>query len=41
MMMSGKKNLAFKIFYNAMEIVEKNKTDEESALDIWKKALSN
>tara|TARA_B100001250_G_scaffold30922_1_gene25367 strand:- start:1115 stop:1588 length:474 start_codon:yes stop_codon:yes gene_type:complete len=41
MMMSGKKNLAFKIFYNSMEIVDKNKTDEESALDTWKKALSN
>ena len=41
MMMSGKKNLAFKIFYDAIEIVEKNKTDEESALDTWKKALSN
>ena len=41
MMMSGKKNLAFKIFYNSMEIVDKNKKDEESALDTWKKALSN
>ena len=40
MMMSGKKNLAFKIFYNSIEIVDKNKTDEESALDTWKKALS-
>jgi|TARA_B100000945_G_C20041647_1_gene439427 small subunit ribosomal protein S7 len=41
MMMSGKKNLAFKIFYNAIDIIDKNKTDEESALDVWKKALSN
>ena len=41
MMMSGKKNLAFKIFYDSMEIVDKNKKDEESALDTWKKALSN
>ena len=41
MMMSGKKNLAFKIFYEAMDIVEKNKSDEESTLDVWKKALSN
>ena len=41
MMMSGKKNLAFKIFYNAMEVVEKNKADEDSALEVWKKALSN
>ena len=41
MMMSGKKNLAFKIFYDAIDIIEKNKTDDESALDVWKKALSN
>ena len=39
--MSGKKNLAFKIFYDAIDIIEKNKTDDESALDVWKKALSN
>jgi len=41
MMMSGKKNLAFKIFYDAMDIVEKNKSDDDSTLDVWKKALSN
>ena len=41
MMMSGKKNLAFKIFYNAMDIVEKSKNDEENCIDVWKKALSN
>ena len=41
MMMSGKKNLAFKIFYNAIDIIEKNKSEDETALDIWKKALSN
>tara|TARA_B100000674_G_C37786208_1_gene889576 strand:- start:168 stop:641 length:474 start_codon:yes stop_codon:yes gene_type:complete len=41
MMMSGKKNLAFKIFYDAIDIVENNKTDDESALDVWKKSLSN
>ena len=42
MMLSGKKNLAFKIFYNAIDIIEKNKTDkEESSVDVWKKALSN
>ena len=40
MMMSGKKNLAFKIFYDAIEIVESNNFDENS-LDVWKKALSN
>ena len=42
MMMSGKKNLAFKIFYDAMEIIEKNNpSDEDSSVDVWKKALSN
>ncbi|MAQ47285.1 MAG: 30S ribosomal protein S7 [Flavobacteriales bacterium] len=42
MMMSGKKNLAFKIFYDAMDIVAKNQpSEEESPVDIWKKALSN
>lgn len=42
MMMSGKKNLAFKIFYDAMEIIEKNNpSEEESSVDVWKKALSN
>ncbi len=41
MMFSGKKNLAFKIFYDAIDIIEKNKIDEETSLDVWKKALSN
>ena len=40
MMMSGKKNLAFKIFYDAIEIIETNNF-EENSLDVWKKALSN
>ena len=41
MMLSGKKNIAFTIFYDAIDIVEKQKTDEDSCLDVWKKALSN
>jgi small subunit ribosomal protein S7 len=42
MMWDGKKSLAFQIFYDAMDIVEQKKTDEEkSALEIWKDALSN
>ena len=41
MMMSGKKNIAFKIFYDAIDIIDKNKTEEETSLDVWKKALSN
>ena len=42
MMWDGKKSVAFKIFYDAMDIVEAKKTDEEkSALELWKDALSN
>jgi small subunit ribosomal protein S7 len=41
-MWDGKKSVAFKIFYDAMDIVEEKKTDEEkTALEIWKDALSN
>ena len=39
MMFSGKKNLAFEIFYAAMDIVtEKTKED---GLEVWKKGLAN
>ncbi|TBW27431.1 30S ribosomal protein S7 [Gramella sp. KN1008] len=42
MMWDGKKSVAFKIFYDAIDIVEQKKQDEEkSALEIWKDALSN
>ena len=42
MMWDGKKSTAFKIFYDAIEIVDEKKTDEEkTALEIWKDALSN
>jgi small subunit ribosomal protein S7 len=42
MMFSGKKSVAFKIFYDAMEIVgQKGKDGEVSALDMWKKAIEN
>ena len=42
MMWDGKKSVAFKIFYDAIDIVEEKKTDEEkSALETWKDALSN
>jgi len=38
----GKKNAAFKIFYDAMDIVaEKAKDKEKSAIEVWKKALEN
>ncbi len=42
LMERGKKNTAFNIFYDALDIVEKKKGNTEvSALDIWKKALEN
>lgn len=42
LMLSGKKNIAFKIFYDAMDIVEKKMKDVESSpVEIWKKALEN
>ena len=38
----GKKSIAFKIFYDAIAIVDEKNTDEEkTALQIWKDALSN
>ena len=42
LMLDGKKSVAFKVFYDAMDIVEEKKQDEEkSALELWKEALSN
>ncbi len=42
LMWDGKKSVAFKIFYDAIDVVEQKNTDEEkSALEIWKEALSN
>ena len=42
LMWDGKKSTAFKVFYDAIDIVEEKKTDEEkSALETWKDALSN
>ena len=42
LMWDGKKSVAFKIFYDAIEIVDERKQDDEkSALEIWKEALSN
>jgi len=41
-MYDGKKSVAFKIFYDALEIVDSRKEDaEKTSLDIWKEALSN
>ncbi|MGX1929840.1 30S ribosomal protein S7 [Flagellimonas sp. 2504JD4-2] len=42
MMWDGKKSVAFKIFYDAIDVVEEKNTDEEkTALELWKDALSN
>ena len=42
MMWDGKKSVAFKVFYDAIDIVEEKKQGEEkTALEIWKDALSN
>jgi len=42
LMWDGKKSTAFKVFYDALDIVDQKKQDEEkSALEIWKDALSN
>jgi small subunit ribosomal protein S7 len=40
LMLDGKKSVAFKIFYDALEIVNE-KVEEEDCLDVWKKALTN
>lgn len=39
LMLDGKKNQAFKIFYDAIDIVKEK--EEEDALEVFKKALSN
>lgn len=40
LMLDGKKSVAFKIFYDALDIVGQ-KITEENSLDVWKKALKN
>ena len=39
LMLKGKKNTAFKIFYDAMDIIEDK--SEDSGLDTWRSALKN
>ena len=42
LMWDGKKSTAFKVFYDAMDIVEaKKNNDEKSSLEVWKDALTN
>jgi len=40
LMLQGKKSIAFKIFYDAMDIV-KEKVADEDPLEVWKKGLAN
>ena len=42
LMWDGKKSVAFKVFYDAIAIVDqKNQDEEKTALELWKDALSN
>ncbi len=42
MMWDGKKSVAFKVFYDCMDIIEKKTKDsEDSPIEIWRKALDN
>lgn len=42
LMWDGKKSVAFKVFYDAMDIVEeKNQDEDKTPLGLWKEALSN
>ena len=42
LMVDGKKNLSYKIFYAALEIVkEKTEKTGKSPLEVWKKSLEN
>ena len=40
LMLHGKKNVAYKIFYDAMDIVSE-KTQDSSPVEVWKEALTN
>ena len=42
LMWDGKKSTAFKIFYDAIDIIEERKQDDEkTSLEVWKEGLSN
>ncbi len=41
LMLRGKKNLAYNIFYDAMDIVAEKIKEEENPLEVFKKALAN
>lgn len=39
-MLDGKKNVAFKIFYDAIDIVN-DKIEDQEGIDVWRKAIEN
>jgi small subunit ribosomal protein S7 len=42
LMLQGKKSIAYRIFYDAIDMIgEKMKDSDKAPLDIWKKALEN
>ncbi len=41
LMLRGKKNLAYNIFYDAMDIVAEKIKEDENPLEVFKKALAN
>ncbi|MFD1552076.1 30S ribosomal protein S7 [Putridiphycobacter roseus] len=41
LMIHGKKSVAYKIFYDALDLVQEKVDEETTALDTWKKALHN
>ena len=42
LMYEGKKSIAYRIFYDALEIIgEKMKDSDKAPLEVWKKALEN
>ena len=41
LMLDGKKSTAFRIFYDAIDVVEEKNGDEEAGLEVFKKALQN
>ena len=40
LMLDGKKSIAFKVFYSALDIIDV-KLEDEDALEVWEKSLEN
>ncbi len=41
LMLDGKKSTAFRVFYEAIDIVNEKAPEGETGLDVWKRALDN